>query len=233
VAELAAINRDAVNFAADLRDEYAGNEEPILLNAVIGPCGDAYAPEVGFSAAESRDYHGEQLCWLAATDVDMATALTFHEVPEAIGFIRAAGDAGLPAVVSFTTETDGTLPGGQPLGEAVREVDAATGNSAAYFMVNCAHPDHFRHVLDGADWTRRIRGLRCNASRCSHAELDEAETLDAGDPDELASLYREIVTRMPWINVLGGCCGSDFRHVDAITAAVIRDSDPFPTRASA
>jgi len=123
-------------------------------------------------------------------------------------------------VVSFTVETDARLPTGQPLGEAISAVDEATNSAAAYFMVNCAHPDHFFHVLDGSDWTRRIRGLRCNASRLSHAELDECEVLDAGDVEELAGQYRSLFESMPWLNVFGGCCGSDLRHVTKIAAAV-------------
>ena len=123
---------------------------------------------------------------------------------------------GLPVVVSFTVETDGNLPTGQTLKEAIETVDQATDAAAAYFMVNCAHPDHFDHVLEGDTWTRRIRGLRCNASRQSHAELDECETLDDGNPAEMAQQYKAIVTNMPWLNVFGGCCGSDLRHVTQI-----------------
>lgn len=218
--ELADINRDAISFIADLRDEFAGNRGPVVLNGVIGPRGDAYAPELSIRANESEDYHAQQIGWLAETEVEMVTALTFTQASEAVGIVRAANKAGLPIVVSFTVETDGTLPTGQELGEAVLEVDAATNHGAAYFMINCAHPDHFRDALHDAEWLRRIKGIRCNASRCSHTELDEAETLDAGDPHELGQLYRALHRKMPWVNVLGGCCGSDLRHVKEIIAAV-------------
>lgn len=219
-SELHAANRESIDFIADLRDEFANNQGPIVLNAVIGPRGDAYAPESALSAAEAEDYHAQQIGWLAATEVEMVSALTFTQAPEAIGIVNAAEKAGMPIVVSFTVETDGTLPTGQPLGEAIAEVDAATNQSAAYFMINCAHPDHFADALTDADWLRRIRGLRCNASRCSHAELDAAEELDAGNPEELGQQYRSLLDKMPWVNVLGGCCGSDLRHVTAIASAV-------------
>nr|WP_298412679.1 homocysteine S-methyltransferase family protein [uncultured Halomonas sp.] len=217
--ELRTANLEAVNFIATLRDEFAGNEGPIVLNAVIGPKGDAYAPETAITEIEAEEYHAQQIRWLAETEIEMISALTFTQAPEATGFVKAADKAGLPVVVSFTVETDGRLPSGQPLGEAIREVDAATRGAAAYFMVNCAHPEHFLDVLTDYEWTRRIQGLRCNASRCSHAELDAAEELDAGNPRELASLYRALVARMPWVNVLGGCCGTDLRHVSTIAAA--------------
>ena len=218
--ELAEANREAIQFVADLRDEFVSNRQPIVLNAVIGPRGDAYSPEALISASEAEDYHGQQLGWLAGTEVDMVTAMTFTHATEATGFVRAADKVGLPAVVSFTVETDGKLPSGQALGEAIEEVDELTRRGAAYFMINCAHPDHFSDAIHDADWLRRVKGLRCNASRCSHAELDEAETLDAGDPQELGMLYRVLHRKMPWINVLGGCCGSDLRHVKEIIAAV-------------
>ena len=218
--ELHETNKDAIVFIAELRDEFSGNNKPIVLNGVIGPRGDAYAPEARLAAREAEEYHTKQIGWLAETEVDMVTALTFTQSDEAIGVVRAAQAAGLPAVISFTVETDGRLPTGQPLSEAIGAVDEATDGAAAYFMVNCAHPDHFFDVLDDSAWARRIRGLRCNASRLSHEELDECEVLDDGDPVELANQYKAITTTMPWLNVLGGCCGSDLRHVTRIAMAV-------------
>ncbi len=218
--ELHEINQDAISFITELRDEFSENSKPIVLNGVIGPQGDAYAPEAKLAAREAEKYHAKQIGWLAETEVDMVTALTFTQSDEAIGVVRAAQSAGLPVVVSFTVETDGRLPTGQPLSEAIGAVDAATDSAAAYFMVNCAHPDHFFATFDDSDWARRIRGLRCNASRLSHEELDECEVLDDGDPVELANQYKALTTTMPWLNVFGGCCGSDLRHVTQIAMAV-------------
>jgi homocysteine S-methyltransferase len=219
-AELRAANEDSIRLIAELRRRFAGNAGPIVLNAVTGPCGDAYRPDIRIAVEDAERYYAEQLGWLAETEVDMATALTFNQAGEAAGFVRAAGGAGLPAVVSFTVETDGRLPTGQSLGEAIAEVDAMSDGRAAYFMINCAHPTHFADALDDAPWARRIRGIRANASRKSHAELDEAAELDAGDPRELAGQYREIAARLPWLNVFGGCCGSDLRHVSEIARAL-------------
>ncbi|MGI9418968.1 MAG: homocysteine S-methyltransferase family protein [Geminicoccaceae bacterium] len=219
-AELEAANRDAIAFIAELRAQFSDNTKSIVLNGVIGPCGDAYAPEQAVAVREAEAYHATQIGWLAETEVDMVTALTFTQSSEAIGLVRAAKTASLPVVISFTVETDGRLPTGQPLGEAIDAVDAATGTGPAYYMVNCAHPDHFSEMLPDTGWARRVRGLRCNASRMSHAELDCCETLDDGDPHELAGQYRDIRDRMPWLNVFGGCCGSDLRHVTQIAEAI-------------
>ncbi len=218
--ELRQSNKDAIALITELRDEFSGNRKPIVLNGVIGPRGDAYAPEAKLAARESEEYHSKQIDWLVATNVDMVTALTFTQSDEAIGVVRAAQSVGLPVVISFTVETDGSLPMGEPLNEAISAVDDSTNAAAAYFMVNCAHPDHFFHVLDDSHWARRICGLRCNASRLSHAELDECEVLDDGDPVELADQYKAITNTMPWLNIFGGCCGSDLRHVTQIAQAV-------------
>lgn len=218
--ELKAANEDCVRFIAELRARFSGNAKPIVLNAVIGPRGDAYKPEAVISMDSAEQYYAQQLGWLAATEIDMVSALTFNQGSEAAGLAKAARKVGLPAVVSFTVETNGDLPNGQSLADAITEVDAATGQYPAYYMVNCAHPDHFGGALLDAPWARRIRGIRANASRQSHAELDAAPELDAGNPQELAQQYRALANRMPWLNVFGACCGSDLRHVTEIARAI-------------
>ncbi|KAA3605513.1 MAG: homocysteine S-methyltransferase [Planctomycetota bacterium] len=215
-AELRQANHDSIAFIANLRQEFSSRSKAIVLNGLIGPRGDAYAPEHQAAIEEAEAYHGRQLEWLAETEVDMVTATTFTQSEEAAGVIRAGKRVGLPVVVSFTVETDGRLPGGQPLAEAIEQVDQETDQGAAYFMVNCAHPDHFQHVLQEEAWAQRIRGLRCNASRKSHAELDQSESLDDGNPVEFAEQYVALRSRMPWLNVFGGCCGSDLRHVSQV-----------------
>ena len=231
IDDLRAANRASVAYIADLRDEYADNKHPILLNCSLGPRGDAYAPDYQITAREAEDYHGLQISWLAETQVDMITAMTFTQAEEAIGAVRAAQAANLPIVVSFTVETNGLLPTGQNLSDAIDQVDRETNNGAIYFMVNCAHPDHFpdnfppKNLSEGTDrdhrWAKRIKGIRCNASRMSHAELDNCTRLDAGDPDELGRQYKAIYAKMPWLNIFGGCCGSDLRHVTEIARAVV------------
>jgi homocysteine S-methyltransferase len=218
--DLKRANEDSLTYIAGLRDEFSGNSRPIVLNAIVGPCGDAYGAATGSAADEAERYHAKQLAWIAATGADMVTATTYPSSVEAIGFVRAARNAGMPAVVSFTVETDGKLPSGQPLGEAILAVDEATNAAPAYFLVNCAHPAHFFHVLEDAGWARRLRGVRCNASRKSHAELDQSETLDDGNPAELGDECEALRSRLPWLNIFGGCCGSDLRHVTEIARRV-------------
>jgi S-methylmethionine-dependent homocysteine/selenocysteine methylase len=216
---LADANRAAVAFVEDLRIRY-GDETAILISGAIGPRGDAYDPEALMTAEDAERYHEAQVVTLAGTTVDLVSALTMTYAEEAIGITRAAGNAGVPVVVSFTVETDGRLPGGQALGEAIELVDAETDAGPSFFMINCAHPTHFAGALTaGASWLDRIGGLRCNASAKSHAELDESEELDEGDPAELAALHSSIRDRLRHVRLLGGCCGTGHRHVDAIASA--------------
>jgi homocysteine S-methyltransferase len=188
----------------------------------IGPQGDGYNPEELLTPEVAAAYHRPQIESFAAAGADRVTLLTGTHTGEPIGIVQAATDVGIPVVIAFTVETDGRLPSGQTLHEAVAEVEAKTGAAALHYGINCAHPDHFAEALT-ADRavTMRISLLRANASRMSHAELDEAKELDAGDPAELGQLYSQLVAQHPELRVLGGCCGTDTRHVGAIANACV------------
>jgi homocysteine S-methyltransferase len=220
VAALADVDRRAVALLEELRVE-VGDGPPIVVCGCIGPRGDGYRAEELMSADEAEEYHAAQIAAFAATTADMVAGLTMTYSNEAVGIVRAAWRNEIPAAVSFTVETDGRLPSGQSLREAIEEVDAETSRAAAYFMINCAHPTHFAHVLDDdGPWIDRIRGLRANASSKSHAELDEAEELDRGDPHELAGQYRDLAGRLRELTIVGGCCGTNSSHIGAICAAM-------------
>jgi S-methylmethionine-dependent homocysteine/selenocysteine methylase len=220
--ELDQLNRKAIALMEELREEYEADGAPVVISGCVGPQDDGYRPAEALSADAAQDYHGTQIATFADTAADMITAITMTYAEEAVGVSRAAREAGLPAAISFTLETDGRLPSGQALGDAIQQVDAEA--PAAYYMINCAHPTHFEDVLAGGEsWAERIRGLRANASTKSHAELDEATELDAGDPADLGARYADLRTRLPRLNVLGGCCGTDQRHVTAICSAWLAD----------
>ncbi len=215
--ELRKLNQDAIALMAAVRSK--SDHAPIVISANIGPREDAYAPEAQMNSDEAERYHSEQISVLAATDVDVISGYTLAYPSEAIGIVRAARRFGLPVVIAFTVETDGRLPTGELLKEAIAEVDAATDDYAAYFMINCAHPDHFSGILEDAPWMQRVKGIIANASRCSHAELDQAEELDDGNPTELGAQLSDIRRKFPHIQVLGGCCGTDMRHMGQIVTA--------------
>jgi homocysteine S-methyltransferase len=217
------LNRDAIALMHELRAAHVltyQSKGDVVVSGCVGPRGDGYDPGQAMTAGDAEAYHSAQVAAFREARADMVTAITMTNTQEAIGIARAARSAGLPVVLSFTLETDGRLPTGQTLQQAIEEVDAATDNAPAYYMINCAHPSHFTHVLEeGAAWSERVRGLRTNASKRSHQQLNESPDLDAGNPIELAAEHRALLQRHPHINVLGGCCGTDHRHIESIYAA--------------
>jgi S-methylmethionine-dependent homocysteine/selenocysteine methylase len=217
--DLAEANRRCIAFAEEIRAREQEPERPVVVSALFGPEGDAYSPTDHLSVEQAQEFHAWQAGIIADTTADLITGLTITYVEEAIGIVRAATAVGMPVVIAFTVETDGRLPSGQALADAIEEVDRETDGVAAYFMINCAHPTHFLSVLDGPGPWHRIRGIRANASTMSHAELDNAQELDDGDPADLARGYLAIGERLPDLVVLGGCCGTDHRHVGSIAEA--------------
>jgi S-methylmethionine-dependent homocysteine/selenocysteine methylase len=220
--ELAEANRQAVRLLEDIRRDYETEQTKIAISGCIGPRGDGYVPNQMMTIEQAADYHSPQIETFAQTAADMVSALTLNYVEEAIGITQVAQRAGMPVVISFTVETDGRLPTGQTLGDAIEVVEQATSRYPSYYMINCAHPTHFAHVLrPGEGFVQRIHGLRANASRMSHAELNEAPELDIGDPTELGRQYAELKRQVGQLNVLGGCCGTDHRHIEQIAEACV------------
>jgi S-methylmethionine-dependent homocysteine/selenocysteine methylase len=217
------LNRQAITLLQEVRDELATARSPMVISGCVGPRGDGYQPGRLMSVEQARAFHARQVDVFATSGADLVSAMTMTNVPEAVGFVEAAQIAGIPAVVAFTVETDGRLPAGETLAEAITAVDSATGEAPVYYMVNCAHPTHFAGALEaGGAWLARLRGVRANASSRSHAELDGATDLDAGDPVELGRQYADLRRRLPHLNVLGGCCGTDHRHIEQICLACAR-----------
>lgn len=219
---LAGANRRAVHLLEELRSEYETEQTPVVISGCLGPRGDGYVPDRAMSAQEAEAYHREQIETFAGSAVDMVCAFTMNYVEEAVGIACAAQRADTPVAISFTVETDGKLPTGQTLKTALEQVDNATSGYPSYYMINCAHPTHFDGVLaEGESWVKRIRGLRANASRMSHAQLNEASELDAGNATEFGQEYADLKKRLPQLNVMGGCCGTDHRHIEQIASACL------------
>jgi len=222
-SDLRKANELSITELLPLRDEYKGRVPEIEISGTIGPRGDGYIASETMTAAAAEAYHAPQVRAFADKGADSVCAMTLNYIAEAIGIVRASRAVGLPPVISFTLETDGCLPTGESLREAIERVDAETDGGAASFMINCAHPTHFEGVLqDGGDWLQRIHGIRANASRLSHAELDNCEELDEGDPADLADRMRRLKSLLPNLYIFGGCCGTDHRHIRAIGEACLK-----------
>ncbi len=220
---LDAANRRAIELMEELRAASEAEAGPIVISGCVGPHDDGYSPAEMLTPEEAEAYQSTQIGTFAETSADMTTALTMTHTDEAIGVARAAGKVGMPVAISFTLETDGRLPSGEPLAEAIERVDADPESEVVYYMINCVHPTHFDDVVAAeGPWRERVRGVRANASTLSHAELDEAAELDAGDPADLGARYAALRESLPALNVIGGCCGTDARHVTAAWAACTR-----------
>jgi len=215
------LNRASIDLLGEVRRELAAPETPMVISGCVGPRGDGYDASRHMDESAAERYHREQIETFADSEADLVTAITMTNPQEAIGVARAAAAFGLPSVISFTVETDGCLPSGETLREAIETVDAATDAAPAYYMINCAHPTHFEAALHaGETWVDRIRGLRVNASCKSHAELDESTELDDGNPVELGRQCAGLQGMLPQLRVLGGCCGTDERHIAEIAKGI-------------
>jgi homocysteine S-methyltransferase len=218
---LKAINIASIALLEELRSEWESLTTPCVINGAIGPRGDGYKAG-NMDAAEAEAYHAAQIAAFAEAGADMVSAYTLTNIDEAIGIARAAKVLSMPCAISFTVEIDGRLVTGKTLQEAIETTDRETGSYPLYYLINCAHPSHFEGALAvGEPWMKRIIGVRANASAKSHAELDESTTLDAGDPIDLGRRYRALRQRFPAMRILGGCCGTDHRHIAAICEACV------------
>ncbi|RDC62175.1 homocysteine S-methyltransferase family protein [Adhaeribacter pallidiroseus] len=215
--QLENINRLAVTELELLRQELEQSDLSIVISGCLGPRGDGYAISTKMTALEAQEYHLPQIKTFSQTNADVVSAFTLNYTEEATGIINAAKACNMPVVISYTVETDGNLPSGEPLKYAIQEVDKLTDQYPVYYMINCAHPDHFKNKFTAPEaWVSRIKGIRANASAKSHAELDEAEQLDIGDKQELANGYQLLKYLLPQLTVIGGCCGTDHTHLEKI-----------------
>ena len=218
--ELARANEEAIALLEDIRKEYEDEKTTVVISGMIGPRGDGYDPRIFMTAQEAEEYHRPQIGTFSRTNADMVGAQTVTYVEEGVGIVRAAKKSNMPVMISFTVETDGNLPSGESLRDAIIRVDTASDRYPVYYMINCAHPTHFRQVIEpGAAWVERIHAVRANSSTKSHAELNESTVLDEGDPVDLGKQYKALRDIMANLHILGGCCGTDPRHVDEIAKA--------------
>jgi len=217
-SELSDLNRKAITLMKKLKNEYSNQIENLIISGQIGPRGDGYQISLQMGIVEAKNYHLMQLKTFQEAGVEICTAMTINYIAEALGIVLAAKGLKMPIVISFTTETDGNLPSGETLEEAIKLIDTQTNEYPLYYMLNCCHPSHFYSKLIKIEekYLKRIQGIRCNASKLSHKELDVLEELDRGDLNELAELYLQIKKNLPFVRIFGGCCGTDSEHIKTI-----------------
>lgn len=216
-SELIRINQLAIKQLKALKDEYSAYLPFILISGQIGPGKDGYTITEVMSEVEAQNYHDLQIRAFKEAGADLASALTMGYIDEALGIVNSAKANNFPIVISFTVETNGNLPSGESLKNAIETIDGLTNSFPLHYMVNCAHPTHFIDQLsDDGDWKSRIKGIRANASCKSHEELDEATELDRGDISDFGKWHTILKEKLPNLTVYGGCCGTDVKHVAEI-----------------
>ena len=214
---LADANVAAIEFLRDLAKDYVGRIPSLLIGGILGPRGDAYCLNRDITAESAEDYHAVQLATLKAAGVDFASALTFNNVPEAVGAARAASKIGVPLSVALTLDSTSRLKSGPSLADAITEIDALTGEDAPdFYLLNCSHPVEYEPALDNGQWTKRLRGVRPNASKMEKIALCKLGHLEDGDPVELAGQLADLSARFPHMDIFGGCCGTGDRHLREI-----------------
>lgn len=218
---LAEIQHRIINFLTDLKTEFDGKVSDVVITGGIGPRGDAYGTGGNISEAEAEDYHSVQLSTLKDTDADMAVALTFNNIPEAVGIVRAATKIGIPIGISLTLNTESRLSSGPSLREAIEAIDENTDEGAAWYGTNCSHPLEFEPAIseEGA-WRQRLRLIRPNAAKMEKISLCKLGHLEDGDPIELGAQMGDVASRFPSVDIIGGCCGTDERHLNEIAKNV-------------
>jgi S-methylmethionine-dependent homocysteine/selenocysteine methylase len=221
--DLVTLNRAAARMHAALIEE-TGHRQAFVAG-VIGPAGDAYTPSEALDPDAGETYHRDQARALAEAGVDFLFAPTFPAVSEAIGVARAMASTGIPYAVSFVLAPTGHVLDGTPLADAVEAVDAAVDPRPMHFSLSCIHPTVAARALEaaGPDARARVRECKANASRLPTSELVQLDHLEGDDPDPFASAMWELHERFG-TNVLGGCCGTDDRHMRALAA--LMDDQP-------
>ncbi|CAF0971053.1 unnamed protein product [Adineta ricciae] len=215
IEDLPSIVQQAVDLLVDIRNEYETETTPIVINASMGPRGDGYNPTTIMSPDEAQTYHSTQINAFSQSKADFITAFTLNYPEEAIGIVRAAKAVNMPIAISFTVSSDGRLPTGQSLKDAIEMVDSVTVKAPIYYMINCAHPNTFEKLLDPKEaWVQRIHGFKSNASKKTHEQLDESKELDDGNPQEFGQCNLALLKKLKHVNILGGCCGTDIRHIE-------------------
>ncbi|HSP29842.1 MAG TPA: homocysteine S-methyltransferase family protein [Ilumatobacteraceae bacterium] len=220
-AALEELQLRAIAFLRDTATPYLDQLPAVLFAGIVGPRGDAYTLDQRMTAEQAQDYHSTQIATLALAKVDLVEAMTFNSVPEAVGVARAAADAGLPASISFTLDSNHRLHSGPTLRDAVESVDAECGDARpAFYGINCSHPLEFLPAIEPGSWFERVRCLRPNAAMMDKIALCTLGHLESGDPVDLGRRMGEIAQQHPHIDIWGGCCGTWETHLDEIARTV-------------
>jgi len=218
---LAEVELRCIEFLREVAKPYAGQLPDILFVGFVGPRGDAYSLNRTITADGAEDYHSVQLETLKKAGVDLVSAMTLNNIPEAVGLSRAAKRVGLPLSLSFTLASTSRLQSGPSIRQAIEAVDAEAGDAKPdFYGINCSHPVEFEPALEPGSWFDRVRSVRPNAAKMDKISLCKLGHLEEGDAHELGREMGDLARRYPQIDIWGGCCGTWETHLDQIAQNV-------------
>ncbi len=214
------INKDCVDFLNEIRNSYSGYSSSIFIGGMMACKGNAYDPKEALSENAAKSFHQEQAGYLAESKIDFIKAATLPALSEALGIAAAISTYNVPYVLSFVINRDAALLDGTPIHKAIEIIDSETDVNPLFYMVNCVHPTIFEEAISMEskifpDILNRIVGFQANSSLKSPAELDNLSFPDTIQPGEFADLMISIHKKFG-IKILGGCCGTDDSHINAL-----------------
>ena len=218
------VNQDNVRFLKHLRASYGAFGKQIFIGGMMGPRGDAYQPQQALSRTTAERFHTYQVEALSEAEPDFLFAATLPAFSEAHGIAHAMAQAGLPYILSFVIRPNGTLLDGVPLRNAIELIDATVQTAPLGYSVNCVHPSVLVEALGagqiaGTPLLRRLVNFQANTSALPPEELDNSPHLHEENPQRFAATMAEVGSHFG-IPILGGCCGTDTRHIEQMARLI-------------
>ena len=222
------VNGDNFRFLDGIRKSYGHFANKIVICGLLSCRGDAYSQSEALTANDAHEFHSWQANRLAETGVDLLLAATLPAFSEATGLATALAATGKPYIISFVFRSEGTLLDSTPLKDAISIIDSDVNPKPLAYMANCTHASIFKTAMmhaanSSATVRKRVAGLLANTAALNPEELDDSAELVEEDPQifgkSVASLHAEL-----GLKILGGCCGTDDRHIDDLAKRLVSDN---------
>jgi homocysteine S-methyltransferase len=222
------VNGDNFRFLDGIRKSYGHYANKIVICGLLSCRGDAYSQSEALTSNDAHEFHSWQANRLAETGVDFLLAATLPALSEATGLATALAATGKPYIISFVLRSEGTLLDSTPLKDAISIIDTDVNPTPIAYMANCTHASIFKSAMmhdinSSATVRKRVEGLLANTAALNPEELDDSEELVEEDPQifgkSVASLHGEL-----GLKILGGCCGTDGRHIDNLANRLVSDN---------
>ncbi len=220
------VNGDNFRFLDEIRKAYGEYARKIVICGLLSCRGDAYNQSEALTSNDAHAFHTWQANKLAEAGVDFLLAATLPALSEATGLAKALAATGKPYIISFVIRAEGTTLDGTPLKDAISRIDTDVNPRPIAYMSNCTHVSFFKTAMmhdahSSSAVRKRVTGLLANTAAIKPEDLDDSEELVEEDPrtfgESVASLHGEL-----GMKILGGCCGTDDRHIDHLAKQLVK-----------